>query len=541
TQTPNTIDRFLLEDLTTDIVQLFAHNHPIAAKYLLAISNHITTTNLNLHDVIIETCFSELFRLPRSTEKSVYYTTLIADLCKASLDKIPPALGRAIRGIFGLIDVLNPDGIVVGGLDVEVIQRFGQWFALHLSNFGYNWKWAECLLLLLLLLTLPASLNPHRDSVLVKDETSAQMLFVREVLERCVRLAYYDRIKATLPASYKNVSTVFWESAPRPNFKYELPVPDDAPLTDLITELKIKMTAKSSAEDVFSILDHIRSHVSARNRETGANMNLDAEINPDDVAREAFVQCLLHVGHKSFSHSLTAIERYLTILKSLAVFSAAKYHMVQIVAEYWYYKPEMMEILLDKLVNYGVIDSPSLISWVLAPETLEEGCTRWYLRTILETALRKLRLKVTQTKSKLNTAEEDMRMRQEALSREGTMQGMNDEDDDDAAASVEPLRAIVNAAEKEQREAYMNLFQKFKDAMNNKIQSDIVNQVTDTPNTYWWRWVSGFFRSVVREFEPQVKSMLVTLESIVFTDDTHEAIVQLWNEQKSMLSRRFGH
>ena len=149
------IDRFLLEDLTTDVVQLYAHNHPIAAKYLLVLSECITT-DVNLYDMIIETCFSELFRLPRSTEKSVYYSTLIADLCKASLDKIPPALGRAIRGIYAMMDVVNADGIVVGGLDVQIIQRFGEWFALHLSNFGYNWKWADWYVLQRSWLTYPA-------------------------------------------------------------------------------------------------------------------------------------------------------------------------------------------------------------------------------------------------------------------------------------------------------------------------------------------------------------------------------------------------
>ena len=38
-----------------------------------------------------------------------------------------------------------------------------------------------------------------------------------------------------------------------------------------------------------------------------------------------------------------------------------------------------------------------------------------------------------------------------------------------------------------------------------------------------------------------MKSMLFTLDNIVFTDDTHESILHLWNEQKMMLGRRFGH
>ena len=131
------------------------------------------------------------------------------------------------------------------------------------------------------------------------------------------------------------------------------------------------------------------------------------------------------LSHRAVELNDTTIDnqRYLGVLKALTAFSAAKFHAVQIVADYWYYKPEMMEILLDKLVNYGVIDSPSLISWVLSPETLDDGCTRWYLQTILETALSKLRLKVSQTRSKLNAAEDDIRLRQEAMMRDGGMQG----------------------------------------------------------------------------------------------------------------------
>ena len=73
--------------------------------------------------------------------------------------------------------------------------------------------------------------------------------------------------------------------------------------------------SKSSAEDVFTILDQIRAHVSTRKsaapdlEAAGSTMDVDSEAIPDDVAREAFLQCLLQIGHKSFSHSLTAIER----------------------------------------------------------------------------------------------------------------------------------------------------------------------------------------------------------------------------------------
>ena len=29
------------------------------------------------------------------------------------------------------------------GLDVEAAQRFAEWFAVHMSNFGFKWVWKE--------------------------------------------------------------------------------------------------------------------------------------------------------------------------------------------------------------------------------------------------------------------------------------------------------------------------------------------------------------------------------------------------------------
>ncbi|TPX36633.1 hypothetical protein SmJEL517_g01309 [Synchytrium microbalum] len=301
------------------------------------------------------------------------------------------------------------------------------------------------------------------------------------------------------------------------------------------------MTAKGSIADVSNIFEQIKEHLAKLKAEANlasvatngaSSMDVDGEINPDDFVREVFTQCLLDVGHKSFSHSLVFIERYLSIMKSLNALPAAKYQTVCIVADYWYYKPEMMEIILDKLVNYGVIDSPSLISWALSIDVLEEGCTRWYQQTIMEKALSKLRLKVSQTRIKLNAAEEELRAKQEAQLKDGIMQ---DDSADEDGTALEVFRNAVNAAEREQREAYLNLFQKFKDTMQLRIQTDIANDAGDTTTTYWWRWVSGFFRKVVREFEPETRSMLFTMDNIVFAEDTHEAVLKLWQEQKGTM------
>lgn len=72
--------------------------------------------------------------LPESSKKSVYYVGLITELCKLSPSTVGPAVGKSIRKLYtGLSD----------GLDVEVSRRFAEWFATHMSNFGFQWVWKE--------------------------------------------------------------------------------------------------------------------------------------------------------------------------------------------------------------------------------------------------------------------------------------------------------------------------------------------------------------------------------------------------------------
>ena len=75
-----------------------------------------------------------LFLTPEPPHKSIYYVALITDLCKLSPQTIGPAVGKSIRRLYGLL---------ADGLDVEVAKRLTDWFSVHLSNFNFQWVWAE--------------------------------------------------------------------------------------------------------------------------------------------------------------------------------------------------------------------------------------------------------------------------------------------------------------------------------------------------------------------------------------------------------------
>lgn len=79
--------------------------------------------------------------VPDSQHKPIYYFSLITELCKLSPSTIGPAVGKSIRKLYTFLG---------DGLDVEIAQRFSEWFAIHMSNFNFQWVWKEWFVVLLL-------------------------------------------------------------------------------------------------------------------------------------------------------------------------------------------------------------------------------------------------------------------------------------------------------------------------------------------------------------------------------------------------------
>jgi nuclear cap-binding protein subunit 1 len=84
-------------------------------------------------DVAVDAVFSQLFQLPVPEHKLVYYHSVLTECCKIAPAAIAPSLGRAIRFLYRNAEKM----------DLDLSHRFLDWFAHHLSNFGFTWKWTE--------------------------------------------------------------------------------------------------------------------------------------------------------------------------------------------------------------------------------------------------------------------------------------------------------------------------------------------------------------------------------------------------------------
>ncbi|KZT12669.1 uncharacterized protein LAESUDRAFT_733291 [Laetiporus sulphureus 93-53] len=281
-----------------------------------------------LESTILEVTLGSIFILPESHHKPVYYIALITELCKLSPQTVGPVVGKSIRKLYSLL---------ADGLDVEAAHRFAEWFAVHMSNFGFQWVWREWIPDMSL-----SSRHPKRK-------------FMRRAVEFEIRLSYYDRILKTLPEPMQAPDAqVMPDEGPGPDFDYDDPA---RPYHEAAQSVLNLLRGRAKAEDVIGHLDSLRNTIS----ETA-----EGDVVVESVVRKIAVECLLHIGSRSFSHFLNAIERYLPLLRNLAPGGAnteARMDILNAVYSFWNRSRNMVVIVFDKLMQYQIVDPTDVVSW----------------------------------------------------------------------------------------------------------------------------------------------------------------------------------
>jgi nuclear cap-binding protein subunit 1 len=201
----------LVRDALLDTINLLHYNRNVTARFLIDVDQYFTNDTFvkratpfdrlrdvepgkstwKPEDVAVDAVFSQLFQLPAPEHKLVYYHAVLTEACKIAPAAIAPSLGRAIRYLYRS----GPR------FDLELIGRFVDWFAHHLSNFGFTWKWTEWVEDV----TLP-ELHPYKA-------------FIEGAIDKEIRLSFAQRIKNTLPEPYQSLITPEMEKDV-PGFKF---------------------------------------------------------------------------------------------------------------------------------------------------------------------------------------------------------------------------------------------------------------------------------------------------------------------------------
>ncbi|BGP23709.1 Nuclear cap-binding protein subunit 1 [Rhodotorula toruloides] len=428
--------------------------------------------NWSLENLLVESILTSVLSLPAPPLTAMYYYSVLTELCRISPQTVAPSLGKSIRKLYAALgtDRDSSEESVGPVLDAEGIRRLADWFSIHLSNYGFMWGW-----------------NEWATDMDVSDK-HPKRVFVKRTMDLEIRLSYFDRVKNTIPGSMLDAG-VFPDDAPGPDYIYEDPEHiHNAAATSFLRMVRAKAPISEATEELDSF---------QRSLETEYNMTSESAEN---AKRDMAVQTILNVGSRSFSHFLNALERYLTLLRNLSSSPSARQHLLTTVAAFWKRHPQFHLIVLDKLLQYRLVDTRDVIAWVFTPSEAQEGtkAKTWSDPDLWQMVKITLRSVTNQIDS--------AKMRVEGLKREEEMKGAENDtgkqEGDDAldAEGDLPVRDAVNPeldsansylaeAEDEQASVLVNVLGHFAKL----LPADVDEEDWET----WWikGWVREFCRS----------------------------------------------
>ncbi|GLT82137.1 hypothetical protein SLE2022_005470 [Rubroshorea leprosula] len=356
------IDRFVVEEYLLDVLLFLNGCRKECASFMVGLP-----VPFRYEYLMAETIFSQLLLLPHPPFKPLYYTLVIMDLCKALPGAFPAVVAGAVRALFEKI----------ADLDMECRTQLILWFSHHLSNFQFIWPWEEWAYVL----DLP--------------KWAPQRVFVQEVLEREVRLSYWDKIKQSI----ENAPGLEELLPPKggPNFKYS--VEDGGEKTELhalSAELSNKVKGRSTAREIISWVEESILPVHGL-----------------EVTLSVVVQTLLDIGSKSFTHLIIVLERYGQVIAKVCPDLDKQVMVISEVGSFWVNNAQMTAIAIDRMMGYRLISNLAIVKWVFSPTNIEQFHTSDHPWEIIRNAVSKtfnrisdLRKEISSLKKNIVSAEE---------------------------------------------------------------------------------------------------------------------------------------
>ncbi|KAI3975642.1 hypothetical protein MKX01_023068 [Papaver californicum] len=441
------IDRFIVEEYLLDVLLFFNGCRKECALYMVGL--HVP---FRYEYLMAETIFSQLLLLPEPPFKPMYYTLVIIDLCKALPGAFPAVVAGAVRALFERI----------ADLDMECRMRLILWFSHHLSNFQFVWPWEEWI------------------HVLDLPKWAPQRVFVQEVLEREVRLSYWDQIKQSIENAPELEELLPAKAGP--NFKYSAEGDKEGPEHALSLELSRMVKGRSVALEVISWIEETI-----------------IPVHGPQIALEVVIHTLLDIGSKSFTHLITVLERYGQVIAKLCPDQDKQVMLIDEVSSYWKNSAQMTAVTIDRMMGYRLISNLAIVRWVFSPanfdqfhtfdrpwEILRNTINKTYNRicdlrreiSTLAKSVSKAAEAASQAKAELEVAETKITLRDgepvqgEAPVRMKRLTSIAEKANEElvsARDSLEAKEALLARALEENEALFISLYKRFSDVLAERL------------------------------------------------------------------------
>ncbi|XP_041980530.1 nuclear cap-binding protein subunit 1 [Aricia agestis] len=482
----HSIERFLIEEHLHNIIEAYHLERKECAAQLLCFPYK---AKIPLEYCIVEVIFAELFNLPRPRYLEICYGSILIELCKLQPSSMPQVLAQATEILFMRIDSMN----------VACFDRFVNWFAYHLSNFQYRWSWEDwegC-----------AQLDPDHP----------KPRFIKEVLGKCLRLSYHQRIKDMIPESL----AAFVPPKPEPIYKYSMEGAAALPGTEAAHKLVVCVRNKCSPEEALNVLRDLPNPL----REGDAAAH--AAYNPLKI--DVFVQTLLNLGSKSISHSFAAISKFHYVFKILADSEEAQICVLRNVWELWQRHSQMVCVLVDKMLKTQIVECSAVATWLFSKD-MAPHFTSSHLWEILHLTIDKMNKHVTKLSKELQEAREALARADSSSSDSEDETGTKKKKDQDKPTeeAVERMEERLELAHTDQKRLFLIVFQRFIMILSEHL----VRADTDArdPHTHWYRSTRARLAQVFLLHHEQVAKYSSTLETLLFTQDLDPHILDVFHQ-----------
>ncbi|EHH57227.1 80 kDa nuclear cap-binding protein, partial [Macaca fascicularis] len=438
---------------------------------------------LNYH--IVEVIFAELFQLPAPPHIDVMYTTLLIELCKLQPGSLPQVLAQATEMLYMRLDTMN----------TTCVDRFINWFSHHLSNFQFRWSWEDW------------------SDCLSQDPESPKPKFVREVLEKCMRLSYHQRILDIVPPTF----SALCPANPTCIYKYGDESSNSLPGHSVALCLAVAFKSKATNDEIFSILKDVPNPNQDDDDDEGFSFN--------PLKIEVFVQTLLHLAAKSFSHSFSALAKFHEVFKTLAESDEGKLHVLRVMFEVWRNHPQMIAVLVDKMIRTQIVDCAAVANWIFSSE-LSRDFTRLFVWEILHSTIRKMNKHVLKIQKELEEAKEKLARQHKRRSDDDDRS--SDRKDGVLEEQIERLQEKVESAQSEQKNLFLVIFQRFIMILTEHL----VRCETDGTSvlTPWYKNCIERLQQIFLQHHQIIQQYMVTLENLLFTAELDPHILAVFQQ-----------
>jgi nuclear cap-binding protein subunit 1 len=491
------VERIIAEDYIIDTVAWFEGDRVECAKHLAG----LLPIPYGYEPLLCEVMFSQMLRLPTPEFKPIMYCTLMVDLCKL-LHTFPRAMSSCVRESFSRMNVMDP----------ALRERLAEWLAYHLSNFEYLWPWAKW------------------AHVLEAPAYDGQRRFCVAVMNRMVRLSYWDRVQAVVPEEFRCLLP------PKPEVTSLPPPAGDDAGEEASKDLEGAWAAAA--------LKFVRSKASAEEIESWVTKNkLEEVLNNGKIGvLRMWVRCLLVAGAKSYTHVIIALERYYGPLALLSTETGleGQIAIVDATAQTWILNPQRAVMAVDRLMTLRLISAEAIISWVFK----SDGVRKIQDQSRSGMAWEMLRKAVHKTIARVEDASEDLALGKAAI--EAAKEGKGgDNAVAEAEAALPEKKAYLQETTSQQKGAVMQVLRCFADALAEggfagpdkepeEAQDDGEGMALDaesTEGTILRDYIIASLRSFLREYHVQAAELEERIQEDILamgSDEVREVVeVQL--------------